>query len=163
MKVAPDTIVTLTYQLTNEAGEIIESSEISGPITFVYGRSGLIPGLDRRLTGMVAGQEASFEFPPEEAFGKVDEGPTRTIGRKEFPEGANLQPGAEFEAGTGGGQTIKLRIVETNPDVVIVRLVHPLAGQKIHMTVRVDGVRAATAAEKESGKVQSAPPPPPKA
>lgn len=163
MKVAPDTIVTLSYDLTNEAGEIIESSEISGPITFVYGRSGLIPGLDRRLTGMTAGQEATFEFPPEEAFGRVDDGPTRTIGRKEFPDGANLKPGAEFEAGTGGGQTIKLRVVEANDEIVVVRLVHPLAGQKISMSVRVENVREATAAEKESGKVQSAPPPPPKA
>jgi FKBP-type peptidyl-prolyl cis-trans isomerase SlyD len=163
MKVAPDTIVTLTYDLTNEAGEIIESSQISGPITFVYGRSGLIPGLDRRLTGMGEGEEANFDFPPEEAFGGVDDGPTRTIARTEFPAGADLRKGAEFEAGTGGGQTIKLRVVETNDKEVTVRLVHPLAGQKIHMTVRVDVVRAATAAEKESGKVQSAPPPPPKA
>lgn len=163
MKVAPDTIVTLSYDLTNEAGEIIESSEISGPITFVYGRSGLIPGLDRRLTGMVAGQEGSFDFPPEEAFGRVEDGPTRTLARTEFPAGANLQPGSEFEAGTGGGQTIKLRVVEANADQITVRLVHPLAGQRIHMTVKVENVRDATAAEKESGKVQSAPPPPPKA
>jgi len=162
MKVAPDTTVTLSYDLTNEAGEIIESSEISGPITFVYGRSGLIPGLDRRLTGMVAGQEASFDFPPEEAFGRVEDGPTRTLGRTEFPAGANLQVGAEFEAGTGGGQTVKLRVVEVTAEKVTVRLVHPLAGQRIHMTVKVENVRAATAAEKESGKVQSAPPPPPK-
>ncbi|MBC8071885.1 MAG: FKBP-type peptidyl-prolyl cis-trans isomerase [Deltaproteobacteria bacterium] len=160
MQVAPDTVVTLSYDICNQAGEIIESSDISGPISFLAGRSGLIPGLDKRLQGMEAGTESTFEFPPEEAFGRLEDAPTRTIGRTEFPAGAQLQVGSEFEAGTGGGQTIKLRVVDANADEVTVRLVHPLAGQKITMSVRVEAVRVATAAEKDSGKVQSAPPPP---
>lgn len=160
MKVAPDTVVTLSYDITNAAGEIIESSDISGPITFLAGRSGMIPGLDKRLAGMESGAEDTFEFPPEEAFGRVEDGPTRTIGRKEFPAGSKLDVGSEFEAGTGGGQVVKLRVIDSNADEVTVRLVHPLAGQKITMSVKVEAVRAATAAERESGKVQSAPPPP---
>ncbi|HWB79009.1 MAG TPA: peptidylprolyl isomerase [Nannocystaceae bacterium] len=160
MKVAPDTVVTLSYDITNQAGEIIESSDISGPISFLAGRSGMIPGLDKRLMGLDAGTEQTFEFPPEEAFGRVEDGPTRVIGRKEFPAGAKLEVGAEFEAGMGGGQTVKLRVIDSNADEVTVRLVHPLAGQRITMSVKVEAVRAATAAEKESGKVQSAPPPP---
>ena len=160
MKVAPDTVVTLSYDITNQAGEIIESSDISGPISFLAGRSGMIPGLDKRLLGLESGSEHTFEFPPEEAFGRVEDGPTRTIGRKEFPAGSKLDVGAEFEAGMGGGQTVKLRVIDSNADEVTVRLVHPLAGQRITMSVKVEAVRAATAAEKESGKVQSAPPPP---
>ena len=162
MKIAPDTVVTLSYDITNQAGEIIESSDISGPISFLAGRSGMIPGLDKRLVGLEAGTEHTFEFPPEEAFGRVEDGPTRAIPRKEFPAGAMLEVGSEFEAGMGGGQTVKLRVVDSNVDEVTVRLVHPLAGQRITMTVKVEAVRAATAAEKESGEVQSAPPPPPK-
>lgn len=160
MKVAPDTVVTLSYDITNQAGEIIESSDISGPISFLAGRSGMIPGLDKRLLGLESGTEHTFEFPPEEAFGRVEDGPTRVIGRKEFPAGAKLDVGAEFEAGMGGGQTVKLRVIDSNADEVTVRLVHPLAGQRITMSVKVEAVRAATAAERESGKVQSAPPPP---
>lgn len=160
MKVAPDTVVTLSYDITNQAGEIIESSDISGPISFLAGRSGMIPGLDKRLLGLESGTEHTFEFPPEEAFGRVEDGPTRVIGRKEFPAGAKLDVGAEFEAGMGGGQTVKLRVIDSNADEVTVRLVHPLAGQRITMSVKVEAVRAATAAERESGRVQSAPPPP---
>jgi FKBP-type peptidyl-prolyl cis-trans isomerase 2 len=160
MQVAPDTVVTLSYDICNQAGEIIESSDISGPISFLAGRSGLIPGLDKRLQGMEAGTESTFEFPPEEAFGRVEDAPTRTIGRKEFPAGSQLEVGSEFEAGTGGGQTVKLRVIDSNADEVTVRLVHPLAGQRITMSVRVEAVRVATAAERDSGKVQLAPPPP---
>lgn len=161
MKIAPDTVVTLSYDITNEAGEIIESSDISGPITFLAGRSGLIPGLDKRLVGMEQGTEATLEFPPEEAFGRVEDGPTKVLGRSEFPAGAKLDPGVEFEAGLGAGQTVRLRVVDASADSVTVRLLHPLAGQRITMNVKVDAVRAATASEKESGKI-GAPPPPPK-
>jgi FKBP-type peptidyl-prolyl cis-trans isomerase 2 len=42
-----------------------------------------------------------------------------------------------------------------------VKMMHPLAGQTISMTINVVGVRAATAAEQEAGRAISAPPPPP--
>jgi FKBP-type peptidyl-prolyl cis-trans isomerase SlyD len=161
MKIESGTVVTLTYDLMNEAGEIIESSDISGPVTFVHGSSGMIPGLDRRLDGLVESDERTFEFPPEEAFGRPEDGPTKQIGRAEFPPGAALDKGMVFEAGAAG-QTIKLQVIDITEEVVTVRLIHPLAGQKMSMSVKIEAVRAATAAERESGKVQSAPPPPPK-
>lgn len=162
MKVAPDTVVTLSYDICNEAGEIIESSEISGPISFLAGRSGLIPGLDKRLDGLEAGTETTFEFPPEEAFGRREDGPTRELSRREFPAEAKLEVGSQFEAGTGSGGSVILRVIDTSADSVTVRFIHPLAGQKITMSIRVEGVRAATTAERESGKVGAAPPPPPR-
>ncbi len=160
MKVAPDTVVTLSYDICNEAAEIIESSDISGPISFLAGRSGLIPGLDRRLEGMEAGTEATFEFPPEEAFGRREDGPTRELSRKEFPADAKVDVGSQFEAGVGTGQRVTLRVIDSTADTVTVRFIHPLAGQKITMSVRVEAVRVATTAEKDSGKVMNAPPPP---
>ena len=161
MKVAQGTVVTLAYDITDESGEIIESSQISGPITFMAGKSGLIPGLDKRLVGLEKGTEKTFEFPPEEAFGTIDAAPSRQLARKEFPAEAKLEAGSEFEAGLPGGQQIKLRVVEANDETVTVKMIHPLAGQKIGMSVNIIDVREATEAEKESGTVISKPPPPP--
>lgn len=163
MKVEKGTVVTLAYDITRADGEIIETSDISGPITFVQGSSGLIPGLDKRLIGLAVDDEKTFEFPPEEAFGNEDDSPTRALPRKEFPAEAQLEAGLKFEAGTGTGQTIVLKVVELpDDDTVVVRMVHPLAGQTIGMSVKVLGLREPTAAEAESGKVVIAPPPPPK-
>ena len=162
MKVASGTVVTLAYDLTNEAGEIIESSDISGPITFLHGNQAIIPGLGKRLEGMEQGEEATFEFPPEEAFGTIDSAPKKTLERASFPAGAEIAVGAQFEAGVGGGgQTIKLRVADVAEDTVTVQMIHPLAGQSISMSVTVVGVREATAAEKEAGRAISRPPPPP--
>lgn len=163
MKVAKATVVTLAYDLCKEDGEIVESSQISGPISFLFGQGAIIKGLDDKLAGMEEGQEASFEFGPEDAFGRVEDAPTQDIPRSEFPKDAKLEAGSSFEAGLPQGGTIMLRVAEVGDDVVKVRMLHPLAGQKISMSVKVLGVREATIAERTSGRVQNTPPPPPKA
>ena len=161
MKIAEGTVVTLSYDITSASGEIIETSDISGPITFMAGSSGLIRGLDARLMGLDEGTEKTFTFKPEEAFGTIADAPTKTLARNELPEG-DLEPGATFEANLGNGQTIKLVVHEVQgDDAVVVKLVHPLADQEIGMSVNVLGVREATSAEKSAGRAMTAPPPPP--
>lgn len=160
MKVAAGSVVTLTYDLCKEDGEIVESSDISGPISFIVGQGAIIKGLDGKLVGLEKGDEKTFEFPPEEAFGRPEDGPTKQIKRSEFP--GDVKVGLRFEAGMGGGQTITLEVLDASDEAVTVRMIHPLAGQRISMSVAVQNVREPTAAEKESGRVQSKPPPPPR-
>lgn len=162
MKIESGTVVTISFDLCDERGEIIEASDITGAVSFVYGKGAIIPGLDKKLLGMTAGQDADFHFPPEEAFGKVESAPTKVISRKEFPADAQLSKGTEFEAGLPGGQKIKLVVDNVTDAEVTVRMVHPLAGQKVSMSVKVLSVRAATPTEIETGKVVTRPPPPPK-
>jgi FKBP-type peptidyl-prolyl cis-trans isomerase SlyD len=161
MKVEAGSVVTLTYDILDEAGEIIESSDLSGPVSFLVGKGAIIKGLDKQVTGMEKGQEKSFDLPPEEAFGRPEDAPTREFARTDFPADAKLDKGERFEAGLGGGQKIVLEVVEGSGDKVTMRMMHPLAGQKISMNIKVVSVRAATAAEQEAGKAISAPPPPP--
>lgn len=163
MKIAEGTVVTLAYDITSESGEIIETSDITGPITFMAGNAGLIKGLDARITGMESGSDATFSFPPEEAFGTTDTAPTKTLARAELPS-AELEKGDSFEAGLGGGQVVQLLVHDfPSADEVVVKLLHPLANQTIGMSVKVVGVRPATGAEKAAGKAMTAPPPPPPA
>jgi len=161
MKIESGTVATISFDLCDERGEIIEASDITGAVSFVYGKGAIIPGLDKKLLGMEAGQEADFHFPPEEAFGKVEAAPTKVISRTEFPAEAQLSKGVEFEAGMPGGQKIKLVVDNVTDAEVTVRMVHPLAGQKVSMSVKVLSVRAATPTEVETGKVVTRPPPPP--
>ena len=163
MQIAAGTVVTLDYDLCKEDGEIIESSDLSGPITFVHGSSGLIKGLDARLTGLSAGEERDFQFTPEEAFGRAADAPQRELPRSEFPPGADLQVGQRFEAGVPGNASAKivLEIVSTSAEAVTVRMLHPLVDQSLRMSIRVIAVREATKAEQESGRAINRPPPPP--
>ncbi len=161
MKAESGSVVTLTYDITSTEGEIIESSDLSGPVAFLLGKGAIIKGLDEQVIGMDKGEEKSFVLPPEKAFGTIEDAPKRELPRNEFPKDAQLDPGLRFEAGVGGGQKIVLEVVSANDEVVVTKMLHPLAGQTLSMSVKVVGVRAATAAETEAGRAISAPPPPP--
>ncbi len=161
MKVEPGVVVTLAYDITTADGEIVENSDISGPISILHGAQALIPGLDKRLEGLVEGDEKTFEIPPEEAFGTVDTAPTNTMSKAEFPAGTEFEVGGGFVASLPNGQPLHLRVKEVGEDTVTVAMLHPLAGKAINMSVRIVGVRAATAKEKELGKAMVKPPPPP--
>lgn len=164
MKVERGHVVTLTYDIADEQGEIIESSELSGPVSFLVGKGAIIKGLDSRILGMSEGEEADLTIPPAEAFGTIEDAPTKPIPRSEFPKDATLAPGLRFAAGVpeAPGQTVTLEVVESDDERVIVRMLHPLAGQTIGMSIQVMRVRAATKAETEAGRALNAPPPPPK-
>ncbi len=162
MKIEPGKVVTLSFDLCDERGEIIEASDITGAVSFIHGQGAIIPGLDKRLSGLALGAEADFTFPPEEAFGTPASAPKKVLTRSEFPADAALAVGAEFEAGIPGGQKVKLVVDAVDAESVTVRMVHPLAGQTVSMSVKVLGVRPATPDELESGKALIKPPPPPK-
>ena len=161
MKIEPGRVVTLSFDLCDDRGEIIEASDISGAVSFIHGQGAIIPGLDKRLTGLEVGAESDFTFAPEEAFGTVETAPKKVLARSEFPADADLRVGGEFEAGIPGGQKIKLVVERVEAEAVHVRMVHPLAGQTVRMSVKVLGVRPATAPELQSGKALVKPPPPP--
>jgi FKBP-type peptidyl-prolyl cis-trans isomerase 2 len=127
----------------------------------MVGKGGMLPGVDKNLEGMEDGEEKTFDLPPEDAFGRIDDAPRKPIPRNEFPSGVPLEIGAAFEAGMGGGQTIKLEVVEVTDEVVTVRMVHPLAGKTLSMTARIVTVREPTAKEVEAGRALTKPPPPP--
>jgi FKBP-type peptidyl-prolyl cis-trans isomerase SlyD len=161
MKIENGVVATLAYDITTVEGEIVENSDISGPISILVGQQSLIPGLDSRIIGLVAGDEKTFEIPPAEAFGTTETAPTNEMNKAEFPAGTKFEVGQGFEAKLPTGQSIYLKIVKVADDKVTVAMLHPLADKTLTMSVRIVGVRPATAKEKESGKAMVKPPPPP--
>jgi FKBP-type peptidyl-prolyl cis-trans isomerase 2 len=162
MKIESGTVVTLEYDITTSNGEIVESSDISGPISLLHGVQTLIPGLARRLEGLEDGTEHAFELPPQEAFGTVEAAPTNVIDKREFPAGTTFEVGHKFVARMPSGQPLHLAVREVGETSVTVAMLHPLAGQTIGMSVRIVGVRAATSKERAAGRALIKPPPPPK-
>lgn len=161
MKIESGTVVTIAYDITTSTGEIVESSDISGPISLLHGVQTLIPGLAKRLEGLEEGSERAFEFSPQEAFGTVDTAPTNVINKNEFPAGTEFAAGSKFVAKMPNGQPLHLAVKEVGETTVTVAMLHPLADQTIGMNVRVVGVRAATSKELEAGRAMVKPPPPP--
>ena len=57
MQIAANTAVSIDYTLTNDAGEVIDSSAGGAPLVYLQGAGNIIPGLERALSGKQAGDE----------------------------------------------------------------------------------------------------------
>lgn len=161
MNIEPGKIVTMSFDLCTAGGEIVESSDISGPVSFMHGKGTMLPGVDKNVDGLGEGEEKTFELPPEDAFGTEANAPEKRIHKNEFPGGTPPEVGTTFEAGMPGGQTIVLKVQGVDGDEVVTKMMHPLTGQTLSMSVKILTVREPTDKEREAGRALVKPPPPP--
>jgi FKBP-type peptidyl-prolyl cis-trans isomerase 2 len=137
MKIAAGLSVQIEYELSIKGGEVIESSARSGPLRYVQGQGKMLPGLESRLVGLVAGDEKRGEIPAREAFGTEDSLPVKEMPRKDFPKDAKLEAGLVFEAKSPQGEPLRFKVVSATSDKVKVRLLHPLVGRDLAFRVKV--------------------------
>jgi FKBP-type peptidyl-prolyl cis-trans isomerase SlpA len=141
--IEPNTRITLNFSLALETGEEVDSNFGQDPVSFVMGDGSLLPGFERRLLGMRAGDEAEFRIPSEEGFGDPQDDNIQEISRREFDEGASLEPGMLFSFADAAGGEVPGMIAAVGEDKVTVDFNHPLSGRTIHFRVRIARVEPA--------------------
>ena len=73
------------------------------------------------------------------------------VPRDAFPEDAPVEPGAQFMMQGEGGQPIPIWVTEVDAESVTIDANHPLAGQTLHFSIKVEAVRLPTEDEKAHG------------
>lgn len=152
MQIAPNTVASLAYVLTNTQGDTLDQADAQHPFVYLHGAHSIIPGLENALNGKQAGDTLEVTIPPEQAYGLKDDSLMQQVPRSMFAgvEEEHIIPGAEFHAQTNGGmQTIVISAVDG--DTITIDGNHPLAGQTLHFDVTVLAVRAATKDELSHG------------
>ncbi|WP_308389597.1 peptidylprolyl isomerase [Acidithiobacillus sp. AMEEHan] len=152
MKIAKDTVVTLDYTLTDEDGEILDSSEGDEPLVYLHGHGDIVPGLERALNGHQVGDQVEVDVSPEDGYGDWDEDLVDVVGKEDFDDPEELEVGAQFEVDTDEGVRIAT-VIEMEGEDITVDLNHPLAGMNLHFAVKVLDVRAASSEELAHGHV----------
>jgi len=152
MQVAKNTVVTIDYTLTNNDGEVLDSSKGQEPLAYIHGIGYMIPGLENALEGKSEGDSLKVSIEPRDAYGERDESLVKTVDRALFGGIDKLEPGMQFQAQTPEGVEI-VTVTAVNGDEVTVDGNHPLADVTLNFDVRVLGVREATAEELEHGHV----------
>ena len=150
MIIAKDTVVTIDYALTDEEGELIDSSEGEEPLVYLHGHHGIIPGLEEALAGHREGDRLEVTIPPEEGYGDWDEDLVEVVSVTDFDDPETLEVGAQFETDTEEGPRLAT-IIEIEGGEGTVDLNHPLAGMTLNFDIVVRGVRPATAEELAHG------------
>lgn len=152
MQIAKNTVVAIDYTLTDEQGQVIDTSEGRGPLNYLHGAGNIIPGLEQELEGKAEGDKIQVTVPPEKAYGQRDDRLIQKIPKNMFAETAEPRPGMQFQAQGPQGDQL-LTIVDVEDEQVTVDANHPLAGQQLNFDVAVVNVREATDEEIEHGHV----------
>jgi FKBP-type peptidyl-prolyl cis-trans isomerase SlyD len=153
--VADGMVVSLDYTLTVD-NEVVDTSEGSEPIEFIQGHQHIIPGLEKELYGLAVGGTKAVSIQPEDAYGLQDPEAFMDVPRSEFPAKIPLEPGTMLQMRDQDGQPLKAHIVQVDDKTVRLDFNHPLAGKELHFSVKVMGLRPATAEELEHDHVHEA-------
>ena len=154
--VGPNLWVRMHYELRDGRGNLLEQSENNEPLEFVWGFSGLVPGLEAAIEGLHAGDALDVTVPPEDGYGTRDESNVFDVDREEFPDDAELEEGNEFVAEGEDGAALTMRIVALHDEHVTVDANHPLAGETLNFRVRLLDVRPATEDELLAARAEAA-------
>jgi FKBP-type peptidyl-prolyl cis-trans isomerase SlyD len=151
MQVAKNTVVTLSYQVADSDGNLVDGGE--QPIIYLHGGyEGIFPVIEEALQGKDVGAKLEVKLQPEEAFGDYDAELVMIEPRSLFPD--NIEVGMQFERATEDGDDGELyTITDIADDKVVVDGNHPLAGVALVFSCTVTGVRPATAEEITHGHV----------
>jgi FKBP-type peptidyl-prolyl cis-trans isomerase SlyD len=73
MRVAHETVVSIDYTLKDEKGNVLDTSQGTGPMEYLHGAKNIIPGLEQGIEGLVAGDAKSVVVPPALGYGEYNE------------------------------------------------------------------------------------------
>ena len=152
MKISKNKVVSIHYTLTNNDGEVLDSSRERGvPLKYLQGHNNLIVGMEKGLEGKETGDKFQVAIKPEEGYGVVNPALVQKVPKTQFGD-ADVQPGMRFNATTEQG-TVVVKVTEVSEDMVTVDGNHELAGVELNFDVEVVEVREADQSELAHGHV----------
>jgi len=155
MQIADRTVASFNYTLTNDAGEVLDSSSGREPLTYLHGGGNIVAGLEKAMTGKKVGDKFDVKVSPEEGYGVHNPALVQVVPRDAFRGVNDLQPGMQFRAESDNGP-MSVVITAIEGDKVTVDGNHPLAGAALHFAIEITEVREASVEEVLHGHVHGA-------
>ena len=144
--VGPGMLVSLTYTIADEQGQVLEQSDL--PVSYIFGgATELIGGLDAAVAGHVAGDLVELFVPPSAAFGDHDPSLTYTDDIDNVPPQFR-HLGAEVPMQNDAGEVRSFYVTRIEDGRLTVDGNHPMAGKTLKVRVRIHEVRPATEADR---------------
>ena len=128
--------ITLGYKLFVE-GNLIETADAKQPFIYTHGQHQIVPGLEKNLTGLKAGDKKTVRVSPQEAYGFVDPKQFWEFDKAKLPSDIPLKVGTMVEARSPQGEVRLVKIREIKGKTVVLDFNHPLAGKALEFQVEV--------------------------
>jgi FKBP-type peptidyl-prolyl cis-trans isomerase SlyD len=152
MNIFTNTVVTLTFELFDADGNLLEAT--TEPIAYLHGgHSGMLPKLEEALLHRKVGDALSVIVEPADAFGDFDPELIKIEAADRLPP--EVEVGMQFEAYASPDDETGSGMVFTVTDIADGKVVldgnHPWAGKQLRFECRILDVRPATEDEVRHG------------
>jgi len=152
MQIAQNTVAAFHYTLTDDQGQVIDSSEGREPLTYLHGSGQIVPGLEKQMEGRAVGDKFAAAVAPEEGYGVRHDELMQEVPRSAFQGVEKIEAGMQFQ-GRGPQGDINVTVSKVEGDTVFIDGNHPLAGKTLNFAIEVTDVRAANEDELSHGHV----------
>ncbi|WP_266171794.1 FKBP-type peptidyl-prolyl cis-trans isomerase [Dyella subtropica] len=152
MQISERSVASFHYTLTDDQGQVIDSSEGREPLTYLHGTGQIVPGLEKAMEGRQAGDQFKVEVAPEEGYGVHHPELMQEVPRDAFQGVDNIEPGMQFQ-GRGPQGVLNVTVTKVDAETVHIDGNHPLAGKTLHFAIEVTDVREASEEELSHGHV----------
>ncbi|NMC74228.1 MAG: peptidylprolyl isomerase [Geobacteraceae bacterium] len=112
-------------------GTVFDSSLGKEPFVFVIGEGSVIPGFEKGIVGMCAGDTKTITLPPEEGYGLHRDELCAVVARSRIPSTINRRQGMKLEVQSSSGTSAQAIVLEVTDSDVTLDLNHPLAGKEL--------------------------------
>lgn len=133
--------VSLEYTLSLPDKSVADSNVGQEPITFVQGAHEIVPGLEKALDGMKAGQKRRIDVSAQDAYGPYNNKLRQSIDKDKLPK--DVKVGDILQA----SDNRLVKVLEVNDKKVLIDLNHPLAGKTLTFDVNILKVEKGDAAD----------------
>lgn len=135
-KVKDGDTVKVHYTGSLSDGTVFDSSENKEPLEFTLGSGQLIPGFEKAVNGLTAGESVEVTIPTDEAYGEAREDLVLSVAKSDLPEDIEPQVGMQLQVNQPQGEPVPVRITAVEEEEIQLDANHPLAGEDL--TFKID-------------------------
>ena len=155
MFIEKDRVALIHYTLTDDSGQVIDSSAGGDPLAYIHGNGNLVPGLESALDGKAAGEKLIVKVAPADGYGVRDEQLVQRVPKRSLGGVGEIKKGMQFQAQVGGGIRV-FTVVAVVGDMITLDGNHALADKNLNFQIEIVEVRAASQEELDHGHVHGA-------
>ena len=136
------TLFDTTFEIAAREAGIYDPGRVYQPVTLVYGKDPLFPGLQEALLGMKEGETKNVRIPPNKAYGEKIEGSTAIMPKEEISNYNRLKINDIVAIAAPDGRRINAYVREIGEENVTLDLNHPLAGQYVQFSIILNSIES---------------------
>lgn len=129
--------VKVHYTGTLADGTLFDSSREREPLEFTLGEGQLIPGFEKTVLGMTAGESRTVTIPAAEAYGPYREEMVLDVPRNQLPPEMRPEVGMQLQLGEEQDAGMVVRITSVTEAHITLDANHPLAGQDLTFDIQL--------------------------